>query len=397
MKQIMIRRFSIPFFLIIVVLLSACSGLANSEAINQPVAQTIEDTPALAEVEVEVEVLATEIPATEAQIAPSTSENKIEEAASILGQLSAQEQAFIATYKRVNPAVVYIDVGVGQGSGFIIDPAGYIVTNNHVVAEATGIVVTLADGETYPAQIVGTDPGSDLAVLKIEADAPLTAVSLADSNNLQVGQIVIAIGSPFGLSGTMTTGIISGLDRFFPADSGFRIPDIIQTDAAINPGNSGGPLLDLQGNVIGVNTAIESPVRGSSGIGYAVPANIVKAIIPQLIENGQAQYPWLGIAGVELNTMIQPEEIGLSAEQRGVLITAVATGGPADQADIRAGNPQSGLGGDVLVGVDGRTVEQFDDLLGYLIEETAVGQTITLEILRDGQIVAIPLTLQARP
>lgn len=403
MKPTFFRRLILLVLLIPLPLLAACSAFSSPDAISQPVSQESIDAPTLLDLapannseppsETIPDVLTDTSAAAEAVV-----EEPLLDTAVALAQLSEQEQAFINTYQQVNPAVVFVDVGIGQGSGFVVDPQGYIVTNNHVVEDASAVQVSFADGSKYPAQIVGTDPGSDLAVLKIQPDAPLTAVAFGDSNNLQVGQIVIAIGSPFGLSGTMTTGIISGLDRFFPADSGFNIPNIIQTDAAINPGNSGGPLLDLQGNLIGVNTAIESPVRGSSGIGYAVPANIVKAIVPQLIQNGRAQHPWMGIAGVDLSSSsISPEEIGLPANQQGILISNVVSGGPAAQAGIRAGNPQSGAGGDVIVGVDGTPIKVFDDLLGYVVEQTAVGQTITLDVLRDGQIVSVPLTLQARP
>ena len=400
MKPTFTRQLVLPLILITLTLLSACSGFSTPEAVRQPIVQENSDTPTL------LDLAPTNnndpVPDTlnETPVAPSVVEEPALDTAvaSAIAQLTDQEQAFIATYQRVNPAVVHINVGAGQGSGFVVDPQGYIVTNNHVVEDATSLQVTFADGTKYSARIIGTDPGSDLAVIKIEPTSSLTAVAFGDSNNLQVGQIVIAIGSPFGLSGTMTTGIISGLDRFFPADSGFRIPNIIQTDAAINPGNSGGPLLDLQGNLIGVNTAIESPVRGSSGIGYAVPANIVKAIVPQIIRDGSVQHPWMGIAGVDLsNGDVSPEQIGLPANQQGILITNVVNGGPAAQAGVRGGDPQSGAGGDVIVAVDGRIVTVFDDLLGYVVEQTTVGQTITLEVLRDGQIVSLPLTLQARP
>ncbi len=403
MKPNFMRRLMLPLALIALLSLSACSAFSSQEAVNQPVIQEGSDTPTLLDLAPSNndDPLPQTVPDVQADtppVAESVVEAPVLDTAVALAQLSEQEQAFINTYQRVNPAVVFVDVGIGQGSGFVVDPQGYIVTNNHVVEDAQSVQVSFADGSKYPARIVGTDSGSDLAVLKIEPETSLTAVSFGDSNNLQVGQIVIAIGSPFGLSGTMTTGIISGLDRFFPADSGFNIPNIIQTDAAINPGNSGGPLLDLQGNLIGVNTAIESPVRGSSGIGYAVPANIVKAIVPQIINNGTVQHPWMGIAGVALNDLnFSPEEIGLPANQQGILISDLVSGGPASQAGIRAGNPQTGAGGDVIVGVDGYSVEVFDDLLGYVVEQTTVGQTITLDILRDGQIVSVPLTLQARP
>ncbi len=313
----------------------------------------------------------------------------------------AQEQAFITLYEQVNPSVVHINVGVGQGSGFVYDQSGHIVTNHHVIAGARAVEVTFANGRTVPAIIVGTDPTSDLAVVRVDpAMVPLQAVQLADSDALKVGQIVVAIGSPFGLESTMTTGIISALDRSFDGEAGpggsFQVPDIIQTDAAINPGNSGGPLLDLYGRVIGVNARIESPVRASSGIGYAIPANIVRAVAPQLIANGHVQHPWLGIAGREVNANTA-SQFGLSDDLRGVLINSVVAGGPAAGAGLQAAHPTTGTGGDLIVAIDNQPVETFDDLLGYIVEHTAVGQVVQLQVLRNGQLQMVSLTLQARP
>lgn len=312
----------------------------------------------------------------------------------------AQEQAFINLYDHVSPSVVHIRTGSGQGSGFVFDDAGHIVTNQHVIAGARGIEVTFTDGRVLPATIVGQDATSDLAVLRVDSgQQALVPLSLADSDSLRVGQIVAAIGSPFGLESSMTTGIISALDRSFDGQSSlgsnFQVPDIIQTDAAINPGNSGGPLFDLYGRVIGVNARIESPVRGSSGIGYAIPANIVQAVVPQLIDGGQAQHPWLGISGLEINAATAVQ-LGLDASLRGVLVSGVSSGSPAAQAGLRPAN-SNGAGGDLIVGIDDRTVSSFDDLLGYIVSYTAVGQTVQLQILRDGQLQQLPVTLQARP
>jgi 2-alkenal reductase len=307
----------------------------------------------------------------------------------------AQEQAFIALYERVNPAVVHINIGIGQGSGFVYDQAGHIVTNNHVVEGAQQIVVTFADGRSTPATIIGTDPASDLAVLQVDLAATLAAVDLADSDALKVGQMVVAIGSPFGLESTMTMGIISALNRSFPEGT-FQVPDIIQTDAAINPGNSGGPLLDLYGRVIGVNSRIDSPIRASSGIGYAIPSNIVRAVVPQLIASGEVQHPWIGISGSEVNAN-NAQQFGFSDDQQGVLISSIVAGGPAERAGLRAANANTGQGGDLIVGIDGQPVTSFDDLLGYIVQYTAVGQTIELHLLRDGQIQVVAVTLQARP
>ena len=325
-----------------------------------------------------------------------------------------EEAALINLYEQNNPSVVHIlvlsNAGSGQGSGFVYDTQGHIVTNNHVVEGAQQIVVTFADDTQAAATVVGTDVQSDLAVIQVDVPADeLNPVALGDSEALRVGQTVIAIGNPFGLEGTMTTGIVSALGRQLPAGSStpngsqYVIPDIVQTDAAINPGNSGGPLFNLQGEVIGVNTAIESAVRSSSGVGYAVPSNIVDNVVPQLISSGRVQHPYLGISGMTLSSQVA-EALGLSSDQRGVLISQVVNGGPAAQAGLRGATRQADLngltiplGGDIITSVDGKAVEQFDDLLGYIVQHTQVGQTITLGVLRDGQAQTVQLTLAARP
>ncbi len=326
----------------------------------------------------------------------------------------SQEEVLVELYQRVNPSVVNILVqgpnGGGQGSGFVYDTLGHIVTNNHVVAGADQIRVTFADGVEAAAEVVGTDVHADLALIKVDPSlADLRPLTLGDSDSLQVGQTVVAIGNPFGLAGSMTTGIVSGLGRLLP-DGGltpdgsrYSIPDIVQTDAAINPGNSGGPLLDLDGNVIGVNTAIESPVRGSSGVGYAVPVGIISRVVPALIEQGRVEYPYLGISGTTLGGALA-QAMNLDPEQRGVLVAEVVEGGPAARAGLRGSNREvnSGglvllVGGDVIVGIDGREVTDFNDLLTYIVRHTAVGQTVTITLLRDGQQQTVELTLVARP
>lgn len=386
-------------FLLVAMMLAAC-GSAETAATN-PITQTINalteqtqpETAALAQSDTVVETAVDTTSQTDTI-------NPVAEAAANdpLSSLFVQEEAFVSVYEQVNPAVVNIVVGNGQGSGFLFDRAGHIVTNNHVVADGGQIVVNFDDGRQLPATVVGTDPSSDLGVIQVDASkiADITPVSLADSDALKVGQIVIAIGSPFGLQSSMTTGIISALDRLFPGAVGpdgtaFQIPDIIQTDAAINPGNSGGPLLNLRGEVIGVNTAIESPVRGSSGIGYAVPSNIVNNIVPQIIANGHVDTPWLGISG-QIISEDAAAALGLPADQNGILIGEVISGGPAAIAGLRGGsNP------DVITAVDGRQITAFDDLLGYLVQQTVVGQTIELQIMRDGQLQTVNVTLLARP
>ncbi len=371
---------------IAIIVLSGCGGFIQSGTSIQPASQvqidTLSDT---TDVEVQPFVQSTAAPSV-SQTAPTA-------------DLFAQEQMYIDIYEQANPAVVNINIGIGQGSGFVYNEEGYIVTNNHVVEGASRIVVTFADDTQLDAQLIGRDPDSDLAVIKVDA-APgdLTAVSLTDSDSLKVGQIVIAIGNPFGQANSMTTGIVSGLGRLLPSSEGlngtsYNIPDIIQTDAAINPGNSGGPLFDLHGEVIGVNSAIDSPVRASSGVGYAIPANIVKKVVPQLIQNGRVNHPWLGIAGGTL-TADMAERLGLDPDQRGVIISTITPNGPAAVAGLK-GDPN--LGGDIIIGIEDQPVRQFDDLLGYIIQQTEVGQTVTLRILREGRTQELPLTLQARP
>ena len=399
-------------FGLLTIVLSACGGLSQAGLVEQDVLQPVDapveelvapETPALSIPEESVSPSTDTIPAPSSPTEAPVAQTPIQVApVAGLEAIAAQQQAFIDLYNRVNPAVVSITTDSGSGSGFVFDTQGRVVTNNHVVEGARAVFVTFADGTSVDATILGRDPGSDLAALQIDpSEVALTAVPLANSDALQVGQIVIAIGNPFGLANTMTTGIISALDRMFPGatdgnGNSFSIPNIIQTDAAINPGNSGGPLLDIYGNVIGVNTAIESPVRGNSGVGYAVPANIVSVVVPQLITNGSVSTPWLGISGQELNATINGQ-LNLNESQKGILIAEAVTGGPAAKAGLQGANPATGLGGDIITGINGRPIEVFDDLLGYIVQETAVGQTIQLEILRNGSTITVDLLLEARP
>ena len=383
----------LTFFVALALMLAACGGAetAVTQSINT-VAENVQPETAVLNQADAMSASATAVPTALVESVLQTSANDA------VADLFAQERAFVSVYEQVNPAVVNIVIGNGQGSGFLFDTNGHIVTNNHVVESGGQIIVNFDDGRQLEATIVGTDPASDLAVIQVDASeiSDITPVSLANSDALKVGQIVIAIGSPFGLQSSMTTGIISALDRLFPGAVGpngttFQIPDIIQTDAAINPGNSGGPLLDLHGQVIGVNTAIESPVLGSSGIGYAVPANIVNNIVPQIIANGRVDTPWLGISGGVL-TEETAVALNLPANQTGILISEVISGGPAASAGLRGGNNP-----DIITGVDDLPIVEFDDLLGYLVQQTVVGQTIELQILRNGQPETVSLTLSARP
>jgi S1-C subfamily serine protease len=336
-------------------------------------------------------------------------------------EADAEELLLINVYERVNPAVVNVDVSAeveegelaefGSGSGFVLDAEGHIVTNYHVVAEADEVRVTFSDGMVLAAEVLGTDPFADLSALKVTPPEgyDLIPAELGDSDTLKVGQRVIAIGNPFGLSGSMTVGIVSGVGRTLPSgvvtQTGlFSNPLIIQTDAAINPGNSGGPLLDSHGRVIGVNVAIRSTSGLNSGIGFAVPVNTVKRIVPQLIENGKAEYPYLGISsqsGVSLAELA--EEFDLPVRQ-GVLIANVALGSGAAKAGLRGGERtvsfrggEIALGGDIIIAIDGVPINNFDELLAYLVSNTDVGQEIIVTIVRDGETLDVPVTLTARP
>ncbi len=298
----------------------------------------------------------------------------------------------------------------GMGSGFVWDRDGHIVTNNHVVDGADRITVTFSDNTTVPAEVVGTDPHSDLAVIKVDLPAEkLHPVELADSTQVKVGQLAVAFGNPFGLEGTMTVGFVSALGRSLPVASSnllapsYAIPDIIQTDAPINPGNSGGVLVNDEGRVIGVPTAIESPVQANAGIGFAVPSAIVQRVVPVLIREGSYEHPWLGISGISLNSELA-EAMDLGADQRGALVVEVVTGSPADEAGLRGSDrqvdvmgQQVSIGGDVIVAIDGQPVSEFDELVTYLVRNASVGDRVTLTILRDGQEETLRLTLAARP
>ena len=293
------------------------------------------------------------------------------------------------------------------GSGFVWDQNGDIVTNNHVVSGADKIEVTFSDGSTVPATLVGADPDSDLAVVKVDvAKDQLHPVQLADSSGVKVGQLAIAIGNPFGLEGSMTTGIISAIGRSLPADEtstqSYTIPDVIQTDAPINPGNSGGVLVDAQGMVIGVTSAIESPVRANAGIGFAIPSTIVHSVIPALIKDGKYVHAWLGISG----TSLVPElatAMNLDAGQRGALVGDVMPNSPAEKAGLKGSDKQvtiegqnANVGGDVITAIDKQPVTGMDDLIAYLAHST-VDQKVTLTILRNGKQETVDVTLAARP
>ncbi len=326
--------------------------------------------------------------------------------------VGALEELMIGVYKQVNSSVVHIRVTVGwgrfaqeaTGSGFVLDREGHIVTNNHVVEGATDITVTFANDTEVPARVIGTDPGSDLAVIAVDLPADrLHPAELGDSDQVVPGQLAMAIGNPFGLEGSITMGIVSAVGRVIqPQRSRFSIAHMIQTDAPINPGNSGGPLLDSRGRVIGVNTLIFSQTGTSAGVGFAVPVNAVKRVVPELIARGRYDHPWLGVSGYSITPRLA-RELDLPAE-RGVLIGDVDANGPAARAGLRGGSRQVVVdgtpfivGGDMVIAIDGRPVKSMDDIIAYLEEERQVGDVVRLTVLRAGQEREITVRLAARP
>lgn len=325
------------------------------------------------------------------------------------------QQLLGALYEQILPSIVDIEVTVsgsaaaqsspfggpapdtpvqGEGSGWVYDEQGHIVTNNHVVADADQIIVNFSDGSWTRAEVVATDPQADLAVIQIEPPTGITLrpLPLADADRVNVGNWVLAFGTPFGLDNTMTLGIISATGRGFPlgATGGpqYTLPDVLQTDAAINPGNSGGPLLNLLGEVVGVNFAINSATRSNSGVGFAIPVNIVNRVVPALIADGNYAYPYIGISGGSVTPQLAEQE-NIPENVFGVWVGGVPQGGPADDAGLQEG--------DIITAIDGTEVRSFDELVSYLINNTEVDQEVTLNVLRNGDQRELSLTLEERP
>lgn len=340
--------------------------------------------------------------------------------------LLVNQTALAALYEQVAPSVVNIQVIMGGarndlperslpesappqqgvGSGFIYDNNGYIVTNNHVVDGGDQITVVFNGGRWADAEVVATDPQADLAVLKVTPPSNMEwrPLPLAGPDTLRVGYTVIAIGNPFGLEGTMTTGIISALGRGMPVgglgESRYTLPDIIQTDAAINPGNSGGPLLNLAGEVVGINFAIESPARVNSGVGFAIPVSIIRRVVPALIANGKFTYAYLGLSGRAIDGPLAAA-LALPTDRLGVYVAEVVPDGPAAKAGIRAGQPNSKgqimAGSDIITAIADKPVRRFEDLVSYLVTQSEPGKTVALTLLRDGKELKVDVTLGERP
>ena len=323
------------------------------------------------------------------------------------GPLSAAEQETIALFHRVSPSVVFVtsisqyrdawsrsvtEVPQGSGTGFVWDEAGHIVTNYHVIAEASRLQVAFDDQSEWPAEVVGVAPDKDLAVLRVRGGKVPRPIDIGTSADLLVGQSALAIGNPFGLDHTLTTGVVSALGRTIRAITGREIDDCIQTDAAVNPGNSGGPLLDSHGRLIGINTMIQSPSGASAGIGFAVPVDIINRVVPQLIEHGRLIRPILGLR-------LADDRVVRRAGLRGALVHDVDRGGPAGVAGLlgmRRGRGGATVVGDLIIAVDNRKVESTDDLLSEL-ENHNIGDTVTLTVRRDGAERGLRVRLGAPP
>jgi S1-C subfamily serine protease len=320
--------------------------------------------------------------------------------------------SLIEIFEKAEPGVVRVNIqrnqtesesAGGVGSGFVFDKQGHIITNAHVIKDATKTVVTFLDGRSYSAEIVGVDEYTDIGVIKVNADLKLlNPLSLGDSSNLQVGEPITAIGNPFGLSGSMTSGIVSQMGRLLPSDSGYSIPDVIQTDAAINPGNSGGPLLNMRGEIVGINTAIQSSTGEFTGVGFAIPSQTVVKIVPTLIRDGEYKHPWIGVTGTDID-LEMASVIGLESTL-GFLIITVVEDSPASDAGLIGSNKtievegrEYYIGGDLIVSVDGIDVRKIDDILVHLQREKAVGDEMVLEVLRDGRTTNVTIVLQERP
>ena len=320
--------------------------------------------------------------------------------------------SLVELFEKSEEGVVRIDVekinsfreGSGVGSGFVFDLFGNIITNAHVIDNADNITVTFLDGSQYNASIVGMDKFTDIAVIKVEEQPDyLHPLQIGDSTTLKVGEPVAAIGNPFGLSGSMTSGIVSQIGRLLPShDTGFSIPNVIQTDAAINPGNSGGPLLNMNGKVMGINTAIQSGTGQSAGIGFAVPSNTISKVVPVLIIEGKYPHPWIGISGQDINPDLA--KIRNLSHSKGFLIVTVLPDSPAEMAGLKGvseiekiDNKEYPKNGDIIISVDGKEVRKISDILIHLQEEKSVGDEMILGIIRNGEQMDVILTLVVRP
>ena len=318
------------------------------------------------------------------------------------------EYSLIDIFEKSEESIVQVSVLRGEseggmGSGFVYSDEGYVITNQHVVQDAQKVMITFLDGEAYIGNVVGSDRDLDIAVVKVEpTNTYLQPIKIGDSSELKVGEKIAAIGNPFGLSGSMTAGIVSQMGRLLPQETGYSIPDVIQTDAAINPGNSGGPLINMKGEVVGINTAIQSATGEFSGIGFAVPSNTVKKVVPVLIENGEFKHPWMGISGTDVDPELA-EVRGLKSS-KGFLVVSVIEGSPAETAGLlgvteteESDGREFALDGDIILSIDGETVRKISDILVHLQREKSVGDEMVLSVNRNGEMLELTMILEERP
>ena len=326
----------------------------------------------------------------------------------VTGIERSYEYSLIDIFEKSEASIVQVSVVRGEsdggmGSGFVYSDEGYVITNQHVVQDAERVMITFLDGEAYIGNVIGTDRDLDIAVVKVEpTNTYLQPIKIGDSSKLKVGEKIAAIGNPFGLSGSMTSGIVSQMGRLLPQETGYSIPDVIQTDAAINPGNSGGPLINMKGEVVGINTAIQSATGEFSGIGFAVPANTVKKVVPVLIQDGEFKHPWMGISGTDEDPELA-EVRGLNSS-KGFLVVSVIEGSPAETAGLlgvtetrETDGREFALDGDIILSIDGETVRKISDILVHLQREKSVGDEMVLSVNRGGEILELTMVLEERP
>ena len=337
-----------------------------------------------------------------------TNGNYGETVGEVTGIERGYEYSLIDIFEKSEESIVQVSVLRGEseggmGSGFVYSDEGYVITNQHVVQDAQKVMITFLDGEAYIGNVVGSDRDLDIAVVKVEpTNTYLQPIKIGDSSELKVGEKIAAIGNPFGLSGSMTAGIVSQMGRLLPQETGYSIPDVIQTDAAINPGNSGGPLINMKGEVVGINTAIQSATGEFSGIGFAVPSNTVKKVVPVLIENGEFKHPWMGISGTDVDPELA--EVRELKSSKGFLVVSVIEGSPAETAGLlgvteteeRDGR-EFALDGDIILSIDGETVRKISDILVHLQREKSVGDEMVLSVNRNGEMIELTMILEERP
>ena len=326
----------------------------------------------------------------------------------VTGIERSYEYSLIDIFEKSEESIVQVSVlrgesDGGMGSGFVYSDEGYVITNQHVVQDAERVMITFLDGEAYIGNVVGSDRDLDIAVVKVEpTNTYLQPIKIGDSSKLKVGEKIAAIGNPFGLSGSMTSGIVSQMGRLLPQETGYSIPDVIQTDAAINPGNSGGPLINMKGEVVGINTAIQSATGEFSGIGFAVPSNTVKKVVPVLIQDGEFKHPWMGISGTDVDPELA--EVRELNSSKGFLVVSVIEGSPAETAGLlgvtetkEMDGREFALDGDIILSIDGETVRKISDILVHLQREKSVGDEMVLSVNRGGEILELTMVLEERP